>query len=200
MSADDYGRAETVVVEAVLPAVEAAGGAIVDGGTDAGVMRVVGTARAARGSSFALVGVVGAGTIAGGDGTEPDTGESLEPNHTLVIVVPGQTWGDEGPWIFHTADLIAGDRPIVTVLLNGGNIAWNEVEESLRRHQPIIAVGGTGRAADALAQASGGSDLNVRATSAYDSGLIEVVDASEPERLAKTLEAALTAEARMGEI
>ncbi len=194
MSEEDIRRTETAVVDAVLPAVESAGAAIVDGGTDAGVMRVAGVARSARRASFALVGVVGAGK-AEGEGLDPTAGEPLEPNHTLFIVVPGTSWGDEAPWIFHTAELIAGSRPVVTVLLNGGSVAWTEVEEALRRRQPLIAVGGTGRAADELALASGGHDQNLRATSAYDTGLIDVVDASEPERLQKMLRAALTGEA-----
>lgn len=194
MSAEDIRRTETVVEDAVLPAVESTGAAIVDGGTDAGVMRVVGMARSSRRASFALVGVVGAGMVEG-EGSDASSGQPLEPNHTLFVVVPGTTWGDEAPWLFHTGEVIAGSRPVVTVLLNGGSVAWTEVEESLRRHQPLIAVGGTGRAADELALASGGHEPNLRATSAYDTGLIDVVDASEPERLQKVLRAALTGEA-----
>jgi len=189
MSLADMGRTEMVIERAVLPAVIAVGAAVVDGGTDAGVMRAAGVARHLLKASFPLIGVAGADTVQG-EGSTPSSGQPLEPNHSLFVVVPGRTWGDEAPWIFRVGQLVAGSRPVVTVLLNGGKVAWKEIEESLRLNQRVIVVGGTGRTADELASASSG-DSSDRASSAYDSGLVDVVDVSEPERLRALLEAAL---------
>jgi hypothetical protein len=191
MSQSDLDRTEQVIERGIIPAVVGTAAAIVDGGTDSGVMRLAGGARSVRGASFALVGVVGADTVEG-QGSEPERGAPLEPNHTMFVVVPGKTWGDEAPWLFRVAQMISGSRPVVTVLLNGGAIAWKEIEESVRRGQRVVAVGGTGRAADELALASGGADHNRRATDAFDTGLVEVVDASEPERLQRVLTSALS--------
>ena len=49
--------------DAIVPSVERHGAVVVDGGTDSGVMRMLGRERAARDGGFALIGVAAMGTV-----------------------------------------------------------------------------------------------------------------------------------------
>ena len=186
MERDAEQAAERVIREGVAPIAAELGAAVIDGGTDAGVMRMAGSARQALGGAFPLIGVVAASLV--GDGPDPGRRRAFpEPNHSHLVVVPGSTWGDETPWLFDVAQWIAGARPIRTVLVNGGPIARAEVEESIRRRIPAIAIHGTGRAADDLGM-NGFSDASPRS---YHSGLIEVAEAADVAGLREALGTAL---------
>ena len=163
----------------VLRAAAACGAVIVDGGTDAGVMRLVGLARATTGAAIPLVGVVvrSLAALPGLPVVEPMA--ELEPHHTHFILVPGSSWGEEAPWIASVARAIAGDRPSVTVLVNGGEIAWTDVSESLRANRRVLAVAGTGRTADALAAAATGQPADERAAALVGTGLVEAVGSGD---------------------
>jgi hypothetical protein len=139
------------------------GAAVVDGGTDSGVMRVIGQARSTAGASFPLVGVAAEGTvILPGARPAPDAAP-LDPHHTQIILVPGNTWGDESPWLSRVAAAIAGGRPSVTLVVNGGEITYGDIEHSLEARRPVIILAGTGRTADAIAAAAHGRDGDPRA-------------------------------------
>jgi hypothetical protein len=163
----------------LVAAADATGAAIVDGGTDAGVMRMVGRAHARAGTDVPLVGVIVRALAALPD--EPAAGDAAppEPNHTQIVLVPGASWGDEAPWIARLATAIAGGRPSVTVLLNGGDIAWTDVAESVAAGRPVLAVAGTGRTADTLATVAFGEEGEQRAETLVDSGLVEAVALGE---------------------
>jgi hypothetical protein len=141
----------------VFPVLDRHGAAVLDGGTDSGVMRAVGRARAAAGAGFPLVGVAAEGTVDGSKGTDSsEDGTALEPNHTHLILVPGKRWGDESQWLTHVATAIAGSRPSVTLVVNGGRITIEDVERSLAAGRPVVVLAGTGRTADAVAGAAAG--------------------------------------------
>src|SRR4051794_40770819 len=92
MNDEDVATLDAVLRRAVVAAVEDAGAAVVDGGTDTGVMRSIGRARAETGAGFPLVGVAAAGTGAVPGGEPPiDDAAELEPHHTQVVLVPGRT-------------------------------------------------------------------------------------------------------------
>ena len=131
---------------AVVPAVVRHGAVVVDGGTDSGVMRLIGRARSAEGADFPLVGVAAEGTVTLPGAAPPcaDAAE-LEPNHTGFLLAPGSAWGDEAPWITSVAAAIAGRRASVTVLANGGEIAYTDVNGSLAHGRPVVVLAGSGR-------------------------------------------------------
>lgn len=160
---------------AIIRAAESRGAVVVDGGTDAGIMRLVGRARAAAGSRVPLVGVVvrELAALPGEPVVEPAA--ALEPAHTHFVLVPGDAWGDEAPWIASVAGAIAREQPSVTVLVNGGEIAWTDVAESTRAKRRVLAVAGTGRTADALADAVAGTSDDDRARALVATGLVEAV-------------------------
>lgn len=146
-SCDAYFR------DALVPALEEYGACLLDGGTDFGVMALAARARREAGARMPHIGVVAAGTVRlpGQSFDAADGRADLEPHHDAVLVVPGEAWGDESPWISTIADVLAGAAPSVTVLANGGAIARRDVQHSLDAGRTVIALAGTGRAADDLA-------------------------------------------------
>ena len=172
----------TTCADGLIAAAEATGAAIVDGGTDSGVMRLLGHAHARARSSVPLVGVVTRALAARPGEPAAEGSAPLEPNHTHVLLVPGEHWGDEAPWITRLAGLIADGRPSVTVLVNGGEVSWTDVAESVAAGRPVLVVAGTGRTADRLAEAVAGSRADERATTLVGSGLVESVGLGEDAR------------------
>ena len=181
-----------VVSAAVVPAVVRHRAVVVDGGTDSGVMRLIGRSRSTAGADFPLVGVAAEGTIAV-PGMTPGLADAaeLEPHHTGVLLVPGSSWGDEAPWITGVAGAIADGRPSVTVLANGGEIAYADVTGSLAAGRPVVVLAGSGRTADAIARAAAGDGSEARATEIAASPLTRVVDMSRADAVAAALDGAL---------
>ncbi|SOD73517.1 SprT-like family protein [Jatrophihabitans sp. GAS493] len=148
MSAEEEARALALATDVVVPIAEELGACIVDGGTDSGVMRAIGAARARANARFPLVGVAVASLVS----TTPGAAEErLDPNHSLQILVPGNGWGDESPWLSEVVGLWAGDQPSATLVINGGAITKVDVEHSITAGRSIVLAVGTGRTADDLA-------------------------------------------------
>ena len=165
----------------------------VDGGTRAGVMRLFGETRAAHGPSFPLVGVVAAGMVKlPGQPVHRDDQADLEPNHTHFIVVPGDEWGAESPWIACAATQLAEHRPSITVLINGGQIAYSDVERSVEAGRRVVVIAGSGRTADTLADALAGSSGDARAAGLATSGLLTSIPANDTAALVAFLDTVLT--------
>lgn len=176
----------------IAPVMEAYRAVGVDGGTRFGVMRLFGEARAVRRATFPLVGVVAAGPV--NMPPEQSSGRVetvLEPNHTHFVIVPGEEWGAEAPWIARTATVLAGAARSITVLVNGGHIAYADVESSLDSGRPVVVIAGSGGTADAFVGALHGASGNDRAAALVESGLIHSVPLQDPAQLASALTAAL---------
>jgi hypothetical protein len=165
MDAVDWRRCSALISGVLVPFAEEHGVCIVDGGTDAGVMAIAGQARQELGARQPHVGVVAAGTVLlpASDRPAPSvraasaqTRVDHEPHHTHLVVVPGDTWGDESPWIGAVTAALSGPLPSVTVLANGGEIARRDLRESVRLGRPVLVLAGTGRAADDVAAAPAG--------------------------------------------
>ena len=186
----DMDRIRALFASGIVPVMMKYGAVGVDGGTLAGVMRLFGEARAA--AEIPLVGVVAAGTVQlpGAQPPQQDAAE-LEPHHTHFVIVPGDQWGAESPWIADTATVLADTAPSTTVLINGGEIAYTDVERSVRAGRSVVAVAGSGRTADEFAAALAGESADERAAALIASGLIRSVPADQPAVLAELLEAIL---------
>lgn len=157
MDARQEAAVRTLLADTVAPVLTATGAVVVDGGTDAGVMRAIGAVHHRTGVGFPLVGVAARGTVTlPGEPVTPGTAE-LDRHHDLTAVVPGETWGDESRWLEEVATLLARRRPSVTLLVNGGDIALRDVARSIERGRPVVVVAGTGRLADDVAAAAAGS-------------------------------------------
>jgi hypothetical protein len=155
--------------------------AVLDGGTDTGVMRLMGRARAASARDFPLVGVVVSALAAlPGRPAHPEAAE-LERNHTHFVLVPGDTWGDEGPWLARLGDMI-GDRS-ATVLVNGGEISRRDSELCVRAGRPLIVLAGSGRTADAIAAAAAGRPPDDASERIAATGLVRPVELRDRDGL-----------------
>jgi SLOG in TRPM, prokaryote len=178
-------------LEHIVPALDGWGVTIVDGGTDSGVMKVMGQLRAAAGARFPLVGVAAEGTvIVPGIPARPDAA-ALEPHHTQVLLVPGQTWGDESPWLSRVATAIADGQPSLTLVVNGGEITYDDIDHSLQADRPVIILAGTGRTADTIAAAARGDTGDPKAARAAASPGTRIVSLDDPEALYSALESIL---------
>jgi hypothetical protein len=167
-------RLRPLFAGALVPLACRVDGAVVDGGTDSGVMRLMGEAAAGAGRPLPLVGVAAAGTVMLPGDREPGRA-ALEANHTHFVLVPGRDWGDESEWLSLVATALAGPRPSVTVLVNGGETAWRDVEASIAAGRPVIVLDGSGRAADDIASALRGTAPGGRGYRLAASGLVQAV-------------------------
>ncbi|MDT7770551.1 MAG: hypothetical protein QOI30_3568 [Mycobacterium sp.] len=177
-----------VFATGITPVMQRYGAVGVDGGTPFGVMRLFGEARAAAVPAFPLIGVVAAGTVQLPRGQAFAHAETvLEAHHTHFVIVPGDNWGDEAPWIARTATILAGAAPSITVLIGGGQIAYADVRHSVEAGRRIVVVAGSGGTADGLADALAGAPADDRAAALIGSGLIRVVRQDQPAQLAELL-------------
>jgi hypothetical protein len=178
-------RIERFLAVSFIPAVASLGAIVIDGGTDAGVMRMVGEARERAGARIRIVGVAPFGKVRV-PGSQGST--ELAPGHTDFVLVPGEEWGAESGWFHPIASRLSSGR-VVTVLVNGGPIALQEVERSIEQGGRVLVVDGTGRAADDVAAAirrPAGRDPALSAIA--DSPSIIIVDVTiGPEDLAAML-------------
>lgn len=192
LAAPDVERLRPVFTAAIVPVVEEHRAAVIDGGTRSGIMSLSGDARAALSAAFPLIGVAAAGTVRwpGRSGASGDVA-MLEPHHSHFVIVPGTQWGAESVWIARTAAALSAGAPAVTVLVNGGDIALDDVEHSVDAGRPVIAVAGSGRTADAVAAALAGAQSGPRVQALVASGLISTVPVDAPAALARALSGVL---------
>ena len=150
-------RAEAMIGAGVAAAAEVTGAALVDGGTDSGVMRLTGRARARWPDALpVLAGVAPAGRVTypgdpAGEGVPPsDERVQLEENHSHFILADSSEWGGETRLMMAVADGLARDGRVVMVLAGGGPVAKSEALEAARRGWVIFAIARTGGLADSL--------------------------------------------------
>ena len=148
---------------------------IIDGGTQSGVMSLMGDAVADRGHLTPLVGVAPAPkvTYPGGPAEMPERGAALEPNHSNFVLVPEPDWGDEVPLMYALAQELSDSLPVVAILVNGGAIAKEEALRAVRHQWPIIVIEGSGRLADEVATAAAG--VKKKQSSVTDPDLAEII-------------------------
>ncbi len=175
LSGESAERAASVVGPGVVGGAKTARAVIVDGGTAAGVMAIIGSASAQTGNGGTiLLGVAPAGLV-GYPGVELGAnGAALEPNHSHFVLAPGATWGCETALLLRLVQALASDASVVAVLVGGGDIAKAEALAAVRRGWPLVVIEGTGGFADEVAarRSSGGS------TSTGDRDLDEIAASS----------------------
>lgn len=126
---------------------------IIDGGTKAGVMEMMGQGVADRGFNSQLIGVAPLGKVnypgSKGPGETP-----LDPNHSHFVLVDGDTWGSETGRLFDLARALTDKkRPVVALLTAGGETTKKEAFLAVRQNIPLVVVEGSGGLADEIAAA-----------------------------------------------
>jgi hypothetical protein len=175
---------------------------IMDGGTQAGVMAIMGQGVADQGRRSVLLGLAPAGKVSyPGQLAEGSTEDRapLDPNHSHFVLVEGNEWGGETETMYELAEELSREIPVLTVLVNGGQVATHEVLQSVRQGWPIIVVEGTGRLADEIASAvrekTEALGAEVAAIARYDR--LVLFDINEgPEVLSKLIHQELFGERR----
>jgi hypothetical protein len=169
---DENAEATQRAVQAVAKVAEDLGGLIICGGTAMGVMALIGEVRIQYKYQFPLVGITPESLVTwpGGPGSFRflwwrQEKSDLAPGYSHFILVPGSEYGDESPWITKAAKYLSRENKSVTVLMNGGKISRLDIELSLKDKRPVIAVAGTGRFADELAENKQGTVKVVSAKS-----------------------------------
>lgn len=177
LSDADFQRIRCLFLEVLAPIAQKFQACVVDGGTDAGVMRLMGEARIEIGGTFPLVGVtpIGLACLPGEPSPSPDSA-TLEPHHTHFLLVPGSNWGDESDDLAQVATQLSGRCPSVTILINGGEVSWRDATQSVLAGRSLITVDGSGRTADLLAAGLRGEPTDARAAALVASGRVQSMD------------------------
>src|SRR5436190_2995767 len=141
--------ARSALGPAIRGTVALTGAAVVDGGTAAGVMELLGAERARDPSAMpTLLGVAPAGRVQHPAASGDDNRAALEPNHTHFILADSDQWGGETSLLAALADELACGARVVMVVAGGGKGTQAEVQEAMARHWPLFAIDGTGGVAE----------------------------------------------------
>jgi hypothetical protein len=127
---------------------------ILDGGTNYGVMRLIGEGVAAQRSAITLIGVVPVGKFEHHellDSKMPIPDSILEPNHTHFVLAPSNKWGGETDLLFALAKNLGKNKPILAIVAGGGVTVLKEVLYCVRDELPILVITGCGGVADEIA-------------------------------------------------
>ncbi|MBD0389929.1 MAG: hypothetical protein ICV54_26355 [Nostoc sp. C3-bin3] len=189
ISEADFLRIKRLFTEVLAPIAESLGAYVVDGGTDVGVMQLMGEARTHINAKFALIGVTPENKVALPNQQKPAIDLTpLEPNHTHFVLVPGNNWGDESPWISHVATVLANNAPSVTVLLNGGEITFEDAFSSINTGRLVVVIAGSVEPQIyLLADALRGQATDERAKKLAKSGRLQYIDLSDIEKEVENL-------------
>jgi hypothetical protein len=187
MSAREIRRLGPLFNDVIAPLAQRLDVTVIDGGSDAGVMRLMGSARGAGEWRFPLIGVI-VDQLADYSSDSGEEAVDLEPNHTHFVLVPGSEWGEEAPWLARLATVVAGSEESATILVNGGDIAVADVRHSIDAGRHVVVLDGSGRTADALAAAVRGKRADPEVTALAESGLVHAVDARDRNALAWALD------------
>ena len=132
--------------------------AVICGGTDMGVTAEIGRIRSRERYKFPLIGITPEELVTWPGGPRSTKllwmGKErwqLESHYSHFILVPGEQFGDESPWIVDTATLLSKDHQSVTILINGGEVSRKDIQLSLENGRRVIVLSRTGRLADELA-------------------------------------------------
>jgi len=194
----DMCRLQQLFIEVLAPTLQTLGVAVVDGGTDAGIMRLMGQTRNQLRATFPLIGVAAIGTVQlpHFPPINPDAAP-LEPNHSHIVLVPGAQWGDESPWIAAVANALSEGCPTLTLVINGGKITWVDLRYSVEAGRPIVTLAGSGRTADKLAAVVRGEAVDAYAQSLIDRGQIQAIDMmQDAAQFTQTIEKMLSARSK----
>ena len=164
---------------------------IIDGGTQAGVMSLIGEGVASRGHKSTLIGVAPASLVSY-PGSKTTTGTPLEPNHSHFVLVEGDNWGSKTETMFDLVQALSYKTintgtdgttsgqppgkavlklPTLAILAGGGTTTKNEVLHTVRQNLPLIIFEGSGGMADEIAEA-----WNNRGTLQQDPLMAEIVE------------------------
>lgn len=154
-------RLQQLFGRGIVRAATEIGAGFISGGTDSGVIALLGKSVAEYHCQSPLIGIAPAALITypTKDVSEEGTVSAaelvpLEPHHTHFVLVESTQWGGETEAMYNLVSAYrqpTENLPIFTVLVNGGEISRLEILQSVRLGIPIIVIEGSGRLADEIA-------------------------------------------------
>lgn len=191
MSDDDIKRTQRII-DTIAEFAEKNGLIIIDGGTESGIMQMVGDSRRRGKYTFPLIGIAPLKKIKfpGYDNLSAE-GE-LEDSHSHFVLVEGDAWGAESALIQNLARCLSGysTYPMLGMLINGGNVALGELKMAVDNRIPMILLEGSGRAADQVVTAlrtGETSQVMIRQIMAEQADLQFIKTTDSPERVKERL-------------
>ncbi|MEL6148758.1 MAG: hypothetical protein AAFV33_23480 [Chloroflexota bacterium] len=154
---------------------------VIDGGTDTGIMQMMGRARKAYDYRFPLIGCAPAGKVKyPGKAGDDNTTATLEPNHSHFVLIDGDYWGGESDMIVGlTRSFAHGVLPACGILINGGQISQYDVYIASARGKravPVIVIDGSGRTANKIAmESSTGNFSSAMIKAIVQGGKLEII-------------------------
>lgn len=160
MAAEDIERTREIMEQGIAAFAQKHGITVIDGGTEAGVMQMIGEARKKNGYTFPLIGCAPVGRVSfpgWNEDTDDDETAELQVGHSHFVLVNSDEWGGESQMIVNLTRAIASrSRPMIGVLINGGMISTQDVFLATTQGDdriPILVLDGSGRAADNISTA-----------------------------------------------
>lgn len=154
MTPEDIERTNEMIASIAAFAQEN-GITVIDGGTESGVMQMIGEARRSHNYTFPLIGIAPLGKISYPGYKNPEEEAFLEDSHTCFVLVDGDEWGIESEMLVSMTNAISNQRRLRAcgVLINGGKIASQDVYLAVSKELPMLVLEGSGRFADEVATA-----------------------------------------------
>jgi hypothetical protein len=158
MSEEDIAKTREIMDKGVAKFASQHGITIVDGGTESGVMQMIGEARRNHGYSFPLIGVAPLGKVQYPGRRNLKSEAELDSNHSHFVLVNSDEWGGESQAIVDLTRGICGNKKeqALGILINGGKIAQQDIYLATatgNQKIPILVLEGSGRFAEELATA-----------------------------------------------
>ncbi len=158
MSKEDIEKTRQIMDEGVARFAAENGIIIVDGGTESGVMQMIGEARRKHNYSFPLVGIAPHGKVQYPGHVNESNEAELDGNHSHFVLVNSDEWGGESQTIINMTRAICGNKQkhALGILINGGKIAQQDIYLATAKgdHKiPVLVLEGSGRFAQELATA-----------------------------------------------
>jgi hypothetical protein len=137
---------------------------VIDGGTKAGVMELIGNMGVSLDNPPPMIGVAPRGAVSLPDGPQDRT--PLEPHHNKFVLPEGNDFGDETKTLFNLFAALCKPRPTsqpgevaakgipgIVILAGGKDISKKELLHAVRGKYPVIVIEGSGGLADTIAAA-----------------------------------------------
>lgn len=163
---DRHAQATQKAIEVIAALTEEQHALIICGGSNLGVMSSIGQSRVAHRYTFPLLGVNLESLITWPNGPRSKRflwwGTERWPlatGYSHFILVAGSQYGEDSPWIAEAATCLSYGNRSLTILANGGSVARKDIALSLECGRPVIALAGTGRLADEIANQPEKPDL-----------------------------------------
>lgn len=187
MTEESMTQLKHLFVEVLAPTAEELKTSVIDGGTNSGVMQMMGQARSEYNATFPLIGIAPASKVSTSTESLLDVSgkpKPLEPHHSHFVLTPGESWGDESPWMAKIANTLSQDSPSVALLINGGEAALIDVTENVKVGRSILVVAGSGRLADEIAAAMKNPEgAREGIAQLLETGQLILFDLSKPKKI-----------------